>query len=80
MGARSSNGAIGRHAKDARNRKQDTGIVESQRRKYEAAMDIMHRLRALRLAKEASDKVAMAASADSAPAKRSRTQKGGARS
>src|ERR1700751_3794546 len=38
MGAGSSNGAIGRRAKDVRNRKQGTGVVESQRRKYEAAM------------------------------------------
>jgi hypothetical protein len=78
VGARSSSGTVGRRAKDRldQDRKRDTGVVESQRRKHEAAMDTMRRLRALRLAKEASEKIALKeVDSDRVPEKPIKTRK-----
>lgn len=80
MSARSSNGRVTHRAKDrlAQDRKRDTGIAESQRKKHEAAIEKMQRLRALRLAKEAADKLAAQSAADIAAQERVKARKGAA--
>jgi hypothetical protein len=76
MSTRSSNGTSGRPNKErlAKNAAGEISAADWQRKQYDAAMVKMQSLRALRLAKEAADKVASEADAASRPAAQGRVR------